>query len=358
MAWYYAVGSERLGPVDDAAMGELVKSGTVGPGTLVWREGMAVWQAWREVSGASGVGGAAAEGVASAATRVCSECGKAFPASELIALGNAHVCAGCKPVALSKLSEGVRFEDSGEVDPAVFESAVMARAPGIDPMACLREGRALVMREFWISLGVTLLGMVLLSAGGSIPCVGILFIVFGQPHLTAAMWFYFVRRLRGQPAGVDTLFVGFQKKSLYWELTKYGAVIFGLMVPLLVAVFVLAVLTEAKSNEAPVALILGTFAVSIPIMLLSMMWMFAPVLIMDAGLKFGPAMRISRKAVLRNFWSWIGFFLLTALLSVAGMLALCVGLLVVLPWIYAGTAAGYVRMFDAALAEARAKRGA
>jgi uncharacterized RDD family membrane protein YckC len=49
--WYYVSGGERLGPVDDAALDELVRRGLVGPDTLVWREGMPAWQPYASVRG-------------------------------------------------------------------------------------------------------------------------------------------------------------------------------------------------------------------------------------------------------------------------------------------------------------------
>ena len=44
MTWYYAVGNERQGPVDDATLDRLIATGTVTPDTLVWKAGMADWQ--------------------------------------------------------------------------------------------------------------------------------------------------------------------------------------------------------------------------------------------------------------------------------------------------------------------------
>ena len=41
--WHYAVGAERKGPVGQAEIEELLKSGSIDRGTLVWREGMANW---------------------------------------------------------------------------------------------------------------------------------------------------------------------------------------------------------------------------------------------------------------------------------------------------------------------------
>ena len=44
MTWYYAIGNERQGPVDDAELDRLIATRTVTPETLVWRAGMADWQ--------------------------------------------------------------------------------------------------------------------------------------------------------------------------------------------------------------------------------------------------------------------------------------------------------------------------
>jgi hypothetical protein len=45
-AWYYAQGSERKGPVDEAA---LLQMGVLEPGTLVWKAGMSGWVPARTV---------------------------------------------------------------------------------------------------------------------------------------------------------------------------------------------------------------------------------------------------------------------------------------------------------------------
>jgi len=42
--WYYNVNNQPTGPIDDAVMQNLVKSGAITATTLVWQEGMAQWQ--------------------------------------------------------------------------------------------------------------------------------------------------------------------------------------------------------------------------------------------------------------------------------------------------------------------------
>src|SRR4051812_44282825 len=49
MTWYYALGNERQGPIDDATLDGLIAAGTVTPETLVWRAGMTDWQPLAQV---------------------------------------------------------------------------------------------------------------------------------------------------------------------------------------------------------------------------------------------------------------------------------------------------------------------
>jgi uncharacterized membrane protein YjgN (DUF898 family) len=50
MNWYYAVNGQQFGPVTAGEFNRKVGEGIIQPDTLVWREGMASWQPWREVA--------------------------------------------------------------------------------------------------------------------------------------------------------------------------------------------------------------------------------------------------------------------------------------------------------------------
>jgi uncharacterized RDD family membrane protein YckC len=120
MAWYYADAGRQVGPVEESALDDLVRQGVVRDDTLVWKEGMAAWQAHASVRGAraaapmpgASFASVAAAPVASAAaapageSRFCSECGRPFPSGELVSIGSATVCAYCKPVFMQRMREG------------------------------------------------------------------------------------------------------------------------------------------------------------------------------------------------------------------------------------------------------------
>ena len=42
--WYYGESGRQIGPLDETAIRSAIAEGRVNPQTLVWREGMAVWQ--------------------------------------------------------------------------------------------------------------------------------------------------------------------------------------------------------------------------------------------------------------------------------------------------------------------------
>jgi uncharacterized RDD family membrane protein YckC len=110
--WYYTENEQQRGPVTEADFETLRRDGKINSETLVWREGMANWQALREVvpniiapsnrPAVLALSGAATIG----AEVVCSQCGKLFPKNEVIRYGSAAVCASCKPIFVQKLKEG------------------------------------------------------------------------------------------------------------------------------------------------------------------------------------------------------------------------------------------------------------
>jgi uncharacterized RDD family membrane protein YckC len=49
VGWYYDNAGQQVGPVEQAALVELIRSGRIAPGTRVWRPGLAGWAAWETV---------------------------------------------------------------------------------------------------------------------------------------------------------------------------------------------------------------------------------------------------------------------------------------------------------------------
>ncbi|MCX7824789.1 MAG: RDD family protein [Verrucomicrobiae bacterium] len=98
MSWYYAEAGKQIGPVADGDFDRLVAAGTIQPDTLVWREGMPDWQAFRACGWSPKAG--AVNGA------VCAECGRPGATDDMIRFMNLWVCAACKPHFFQRLGEG------------------------------------------------------------------------------------------------------------------------------------------------------------------------------------------------------------------------------------------------------------
>jgi uncharacterized RDD family membrane protein YckC len=119
MNWYYVEQGKQAGPVNDEQFDEMIRSGRITADALVWHEGMSDWRPCGEVRGGAGSGGMAITGGETKPEAVCAECGKIFPADEMIRYGAVSVCAGCKPVFLQKLQEGATI-NTGDLNYAGF----------------------------------------------------------------------------------------------------------------------------------------------------------------------------------------------------------------------------------------------
>ncbi len=117
MDWYYTRNGAQAGPVSEEEVQRLAAEGVITPDSLVWQAGMSEWRPYREVmGGAASPVGAASVGTftehahapgAHAPGSFCTECGRSFPAEDLMQYGQSRVCADCKDRFLQRVREGV-----------------------------------------------------------------------------------------------------------------------------------------------------------------------------------------------------------------------------------------------------------
>ena len=192
---------------------------------------------------------------------------------------------------------------------------ILARDYQLDIGLCISRGWNLVMTNFWLAVGASLLIWLLAKA--------IAFIPFGQLLLTFVVYggldWMFLKLVRGQKAELGDAFAGFSQGFL----------------PLLLFSLVAQVLTG-----------FGFLLCLIPGIYLMVAWLlFGPLLILDKRLDFWPAMELSRKVVSRHWWQLFGLFLLCLLMLLGGMLLCCVGFFIALPIVTAATVYAYEDIF-------------
>src|SRR5690349_7342732 len=106
MHWFYALQGRQHGPVSEAELDQLIRSGAIRHDTLVWNEGLPNWQPLQAVRPIAPpmLSSTPAPPVLSPADRTpCAECGRTFPQTDMVFLSQAWVCAACKPVFLQRL---------------------------------------------------------------------------------------------------------------------------------------------------------------------------------------------------------------------------------------------------------------
>jgi len=179
MQWFYAEAGQQKGPVNDDRLEQLVRDGVIQSATLVWREGMAEWKPFAQVRTVTPPPiPAPAKQAAPEGHVLCTECGKAVPVGETVAIGAANLCPACKPIYVQKLREG---------------SVTFATAP---PSEMRYAG-------FWIRVGAYLIDQAILMIV-SLPLT-ILFTVKAQQALQGGMnWASYFANL-GASSAVSTV---------------------------------------------------------------------------------------------------------------------------------------------------------
>jgi len=226
--WYYEKQGKQAGPVSDAELAELERSGGIRPATLVWTSGMSNWQPYASVLGQQVAGGEAGT--------PCSQCGRSFDAGELVKFGDVVVCAGCKPLYLQRRLEGVPA--FGIQDAWRSGKILVARDGAALPARCVKCGvdvsSPLISRKvYWHSPWLYLLVLVNIFV-----YVIVALIVRKQARLEIAVCDSHRSRRRlaiiggvlGIAGGLALAITGIQNLGPEWVLVGFLVVIAGLIV--------------------------------------------------------------------------------------------------------------------------------
>jgi predicted Ser/Thr protein kinase len=215
---------------------------------------------------------------------------------------------------------------------SALAGAILARDYSLNIRACLRRAEKLLRGEFWPLVGVTALMLVLLDFAGVFGGVGmghglgdnaafkfgatIALFVWGP--LMGGLLFYLLKKIRMEPATVETAFSGFSGRNF---------------LHLFLAGFVVGLLSW-----------LG-FLLIVPGIYLVIAWMFTLPLILDQRLDFWSAMELSRRVVTKHWFKALGFVLVLLLLNFAGLLAFGFGIFFTMPFTLAALMCAYDDIF-------------
>jgi|GEM_PF-3032853 len=209
---------------------------------------------------------------------------------------------------------------------------ILARDYTLNIRSCVRRGWTLLRGNFWPFVGITALLIALLGFASSISgeslrhgpagtssveiTSGLAMLVWGP--LMGGFLLYFLKKIRGEKATIETVFCGFSSRFLH----------------LFLGGFVTGLLTW-----------LGFICLILPGIYLMIAWAFTLPLVADKQLDFWSAMELSRKVVTKHWWKFLGFAIVLLLLAFAGVLAFFIGLLVTLPLVLAALMYAYEDVF-------------
>lgn len=314
LMWYYAENNQQRGPVSAAEFEGLVQAGTITDETLVWREGMANWQAWREVKPAAGAAPIPSGTPAPFATRA-------------------------------------RTGGSGAT-----EEEVRARDYEHDIGGYVGQAWELVKGDFGGVIGAVALVGLCLFAVNMIPYLSIITAIIFTGPLYGGLFAFFLRKARRQDAGVGDAFCGFGP--------QFGQLIAGNIIPGLLAalafipagiLFAIAVASGAFAHKNGAAEVASSGIVMVAIgaavvgfcvaVYLQTCWVFTLWMVIDKKLTFWPAMQLSREVVGKHWWQTFLLGLVASLIGLAGILLCGIGLLVSAPVAIAMYAYAYEKLF-------------
>jgi hypothetical protein len=370
MTWYYAVGNERQGPVDDAALDRLIATGVVTPETLVWKAGMADWQPLAQARPRTAPVPAPVVPPPPAAivptptptptpTDPAAQPRFGTPATpspaptpgagSYGAPGSGYGAGG----AYGAAGSAGGWNQAGGAGPETADQ-IYARVITSGRRLAIGElvGRAwqLVSANMGLAIGATVVVMICLVIAGVIPCVGFIIGLVVNPVLIGGLYRLFLKMHRNEPAEFGDAFSTFSTSFL--QLFLFGLVQIVLSFVALIPGYALIFAGSlfADRNEALTLMIslLGVLLILPPMIYLGVSWIFASLLIVDKGLDFWPAMELSRRVTGKHFFSVFGVLFLGGLVMIAGVLALCVGLLVTAPIFFAMITIAYDDLFGRA----------
>ena len=216
----------------------------------------------------------------------------------------------------------------------------------VEPIECLKGGWNLVKDQYWLFVGMCLVGMLI---GGAVP----LGILLGP--MMCGLYLSFFSKRRAQTFEFGTLFKGFDYFGPSVIATLIHVVpILIIVVPSYLIFYVSFVVTMMRQGNEPdlasFLLLFGAFAIFwivmvVVLIVISIGFTFVYPLIVDRGLSGVEAVKLSFRAAMANFWRLLALSLIGGLLGIVGVCLCYVGIFLVFPITLSAVAIAYEQVF-------------
>lgn len=234
------------------------------------------------------------------------------------------------------LGGGTAIREAADADVASQPYPDQSAAVRVDPVACFKRAWFLVIGDYLVLGGWTLLVALLISTITLIPRVGVVIGAVVNNLLMCGVYLLFIERIRGHRATFDEITATLRKMAL-------RIVAGGIVQSIVTAPLVMASLAAATSRSPGSMIVLG--AVFLPSVYLLVSYVFMLPLIADRELSIWRAMETSRRAVHRQWFPVFGLLLAAGMLLFISAAALGVGLVLTLPLCTGALMFAYMDLF-------------
>jgi uncharacterized membrane protein len=223
------------------------------------------------------------------------------------------------------------------------------RRGAVEPVECLKASWELIKDQYWLFVGLVLVGLIV---GSAVP-LGIL-----MGPMMCGLFLTFFRKRKGLPIEFGTLFKGFDYfgqsiVASMLHVIPITIVIVGAYIFLYVGMFAAMFAAAAAGENAGPALGIGFFlliilfyvAILLIVILISIGFTFAYPLIVDRNMSGLDAVKLSFRAAFANFWRLLGLNLLGGLLGLVGLCLCIIGVYLVIPITLGASAIAYEQVF-------------
>ena len=212
---------------------------------------------------------------------------------------------------------------------------------------CISNAWTMVSQNYGLFFGISIVGLIL---AGCIPCVSL----FIAGPIVAGIYFVCLKQMRAEQIEFGMMFKGFE---VFLPAMVVGIII---AIPEIIGqgvritINVADISMQGRGSDGRQAALAGgilLLAIGGGLVLfvlgifLKISLFFALPLIMERGLGVGDAMKLSFSAGWANFGGIIVLSILEGLIALAGVLACFIGVLFVIPIIYAANAFAYRQVF-------------
>ncbi len=225
----------------------------------------------------------------------------------------------------------------------------------IDAGECVSNGWNLVKPNYWMYFGITLLAVILITC---IPCVN--FFLMGP--VGVGVYYVLLKGMRFEPVDFGMMFKGFEKfvpamvvgliqglPGIIWTVVDYSVNIASLVGGTGNSGFGNFYQADIFESTFLAGLTAAYIIFAILFAVISVIWsltfIFALPILAEHDVSPIEALKLSARAAWSNIGGLILLVIIQVFIALIGVLALCVGVLFVIPILYAATAFAYRQIF-------------